>query len=235
MIFALLAYILKRPGFSVFAASQALFLFIAFILLLVLNFACFKPSSALSGIFLVKTTSNSSAELRTGYYRMCEKLATNSSLVCNSLGSFRGQNLAYDFSKRVTRPYFIVLATIFTLVALIGSIVAAVKRYKAGHHLQVGFGTAGIAFGFTVIGACWQQVAVQSAVVLLSDQVTRGHRAAGMVWSALAMQILVLMQYTYLAWRSRLNSSDAESMNSTIASGTSEPKISLPQQYEYSH
>lgn len=235
MIFALLGFFLRRPGFSVLAISQSVLLFIAFILLLVLNFACFRSTGSLSGIFIAKVASNSSRELRTGYFRICEKTAVNSTLVCRPLGSFKGHNLAYDFAKRVTRPYFVILATIFTLIALICCIIAAVNRYKLGPQIQVGFGTAGAAFGFTVIGACWQQVATQSAVVLLPNQVTRGHRAAGMIWSALAMQLLTLMQYTFLAWNNRQNGGDAESMNSSVGSSNSEPKISLPKQYGYSH
>lgn len=180
--------------------------FISFFLTLFLALACHSTSSAFSGIYLIEATMNTGdSTLRAGYYRMCETagslngtVSTNStlsssSMVCKNLGSFQGSDLAYLFSKHVVRPYFVTISVVLQAGTFTAATVACIRSHRPFVNNTALIITS-ITLGFTAIAACWQQVGVQAAVTLLaSEEVKRGYRAGGLVWSAVSLLILCVV------------------------------------------
>lgn len=190
-MFGLISLLLSARRASLLPYLNVTLVFIACMLLLFLCLSCYHSSNTFSQVYTIEARSNGTSTIRAGYFGMCiVKGDVNSTAVpqCAKLGHFKSDDLSYMFAKHVSRPYFVVISTVLSVLSLVGSIVVV---YSPKIRLrQTNLTLVTVTLGFTIITACWQQVAVQAAVILIPNEVKKGHRAAGMVWGAVSMLIL---------------------------------------------
>lgn len=202
MFFSLLSLLFKARKTNILPVLSILMTFIATLLLVILCFACHKPESTFSEIYTIETvTSGNGKAMRAGYFYMCELpnsiggnhngTAPAGTPVCHRNSYFKGTDLAYMFARHVSRPYFLIVSTVLCLLAGISAVGAVlVSRTLAK---KINFTLTSLSMVFTLVTACWQQIAVHAAVILVPQEVKKGHRAAGMVWSAVALQLLAIL------------------------------------------
>lgn len=201
MVLSLLSLLFKARKTNILPILNILTVLISAILLIVLCFACHKAESTFSEIYTIETvTSGNGKAVRAGYFFMCELpngiggntngTAIAQTPVCQRNSHLKGDGLAYMFARHVSRPYFLVVSTILSLLAGVSAVGAQLVKRELARKLN--FTLTSVCMVFTLVAACWQQIAVHAAVILVPQEVKKGHRAAGMVWSAVALQILAI-------------------------------------------